>query len=102
MPRSLRTLTVTLVAALAVASAAFAGGGDPRRIRGVVSDGSGGVLPGVTVVATADDGHIVGNAVTDGVGRYTIGELPEVAVTLTFQIDGFATAVVGLAVIEPN
>ena len=41
-----------------------------RRLHGVVADESGGVLPGVTVVATSQDGRVLATAVTDEVGRY--------------------------------
>jgi Carboxypeptidase regulatory-like domain len=62
------------------------------RARGVVADESGGVLPGVTVVATAPDGRVLATAVTDAVGRYTLDGLPAATVTVTFQLEGFSVA----------
>jgi hypothetical protein len=68
------------------------------RVHGVVADESGGVLPGVTVVATSADGRVLAIAITDEVGRYVSGALPAVTVTLTFQLEGFSAAVVELEV----
>ena len=67
------------------------------RVHGVVSDGSGGVLPGVTVVATSGDGRVLATAVTDGTGSYALDALPADALTLTFELEGFSLAVVALA-----
>jgi hypothetical protein len=75
----------------ATAGAALVG---PGRIHGVVADESGGVLPGVTVVAAADDGRILATSVTDEVGRYAFTALPAATVRLTFQLEGFSGAVV--------
>jgi hypothetical protein len=66
------------------------------RVHGVVADGSGGVLPGVTIVATAGDGRVLATAVTDGTGSYALDALPEAALTLTFELEGFSPAVVAL------
>ena len=66
-------------------------------LRGVVADESGGVLPGVTVVATSLDGRVLASGVTDAVGRYTFGALPRASVRLTFQLEGFSPATVELA-----
>ena len=70
--------------------------GAAGRVHGVVSDGSGGVLPGVTIVATAGDGRVLATAVTDGTGSYLLDALPEDALTLTFELEGFALAVAAL------
>jgi hypothetical protein len=67
-------------------------------VRGAVTDGSGGVLPGVTVVATSADGVVIATTVTNAVGGYAFGALPAGPVRLIFQLEAFATAIVGLAV----
>ena len=67
-------------------------------VRGEVIDSSGGVLPGVTVVATATGGRLLATAVTDGSGRYVFRALPAGPITLTFQLEGFASVAVALAV----
>jgi hypothetical protein len=69
-----------------------------ERLHGVVADQSGGVLPGVTVVAIAEDGRVLATSVTDAVGRYAFDTLPMASVRLTFQLDGFSPAVVSLGV----
>ena len=59
-------------------------------LAGTVTDESGAVLPGVTVVARAADGTVLATAVTDGAGVYVLGTLPASSVTLVFQLEGFA------------
>jgi Carboxypeptidase regulatory-like domain len=59
-------------------------------IRGAVSDGSGGVLPGVTIVATAADGAVRATAITDGSGVYVMRDVPAGTLTLVFELEGFA------------
>lgn len=66
--------------------------------RGQVTDSSGGVLPGVTVVATATDGRILKTAVTDGSGGYGFRALPAGPIILTFQLEGFTSVAVALTV----
>jgi hypothetical protein len=63
----------------------------PRgAIRGAALDTSGGVLPGVSVVATAADGAVLATTVTDAQGEYALDDLPAGPVDLTFHLDGFA------------
>jgi Carboxypeptidase regulatory-like domain len=91
---SLRRLTTALFVLLGLWSAASSSYAADRNVRGVVSDESNGVLPGVTIVALAADGGVLATAVTDGAGRYAIGPLAAGRVTLTFQLEGFSTAAV--------
>ena len=70
-------------------------------VRGAVTDSSGGVLPGVTVLAASKNGQLLATAVTDGSGRYLFRGLPAEIVMLTFQLEGFADVTVTLAV-EPG
>lgn len=65
-------------------------------VRGEVTDISGGVLPGVVVVATAGDGRVAGQTVTDEVGRYELRALPPGVVRLGFTLDGFETGFVSV------
>ena len=61
-------------------------------ITGVVTDSSGGVLPGVTVeVASPALIERVRSAVTDGTGQYQIVSLPPGAYSVTFMLAGFNT-----------
>jgi hypothetical protein len=89
------TILLVLLGICATARSAEAGAG---RVHGVVADESGGVLPGVTVVATSEDGRILATGVADEIGRYTFNALPAAAVRLTFQLEGFSTTVVEFAV----
>jgi Carboxypeptidase regulatory-like domain len=98
MPRSLRRFATAVFVLLGLWSAAASGYRADRNVRGLVTDESKGVLPGVTVVATAADGRVLATVVTDGAGRYVIGPLPAGRVTLTFQLEGFSTAAVPVEV----
>ena len=92
-----RSLLVTfaLVGICPTATLTQTGGG---AIRGAVTDDSGGVLPGVTVVATSADRRVVATAVTDAGGTYAFFALPAGTVRLTFQLDGFSTTIVEVGV----
>src|SRR5258707_10087862 len=96
MRPSILTLATLFLVVLGLATTAA--GDDLRRLHGVVADESGGVLPGVTVVASSEDGRVVATAVTDEVGRYAFRSIPAVPVRLTFQLEGFSTAVVDVPV----
>src|SRR5262245_54347412 len=100
MPRSPVRLAMGVIVVLGLAAAAAAQDGPGRYVRGVVSGESSGVLPGVTVVAKSQDGRVLLTAVTDGAGAYGVGPLPagRVTLTLTFQLEGFAEAVVPVTV----
>jgi hypothetical protein len=94
MRLSLRRFTPAFFVLLGLWSAASSVYGADRNIRGIVSDESSGVLPGVTVVASSADGRVLATTVTDGAGRYVIGPLAAGRVILTFQLAGFSTAAV--------
>ena len=98
MHLSLRRFTTALVVLLGLWSAASGSYAAERNVRGVVSDESNGMLPGVTVVATSADGRVLATAVTDGAGRYVIGPLAAGRVTLTFQLEGFSPSAVRFAI----
>src|SRR6266446_1027807 len=61
-------------------------------IAGTVKDGTGAVLPGVTVEAGSPALiEKVRSVVTDGTGQYKIVELPPGVYKVTFTLTGFAT-----------
>lgn len=70
-------------------------------VRGEVTDTSGGVLPGVTVVAKAADDAVLARTITDAVGQYVFTDLPAGPITIAFELDGFETGVVSL-VVQPG
>ena len=87
-----RRLTV-VVAALALSVGA--GTATAQTITGLVTDNTGGIMPGVTVEASSPaliEGSRV--AFTDGAGRYTLIDLRPGTYTLTFSLPGFSTVVV--------
>jgi len=94
--RSTATTLVTAAAALFfICSTVAAAQTVQSVVRGEVTDSSGGVLPGVTVVATAEDGRLVAT-VTDGKGSYVFRSLPAGPITLKFELAGFTSVVVRL------
>jgi hypothetical protein len=90
--------TLAIVALFVMCSTVAAAQPAQGVVRGEVTDRSGGVLPGVTVVATATDGRILTTAVTDGSGGYVFRALPAGPIILTFQLEGFAGVAVALTV----
>lgn len=96
--RSARTLISAILALLVICSTASA---EIRTgvVRGDVIDASGGVLPGVTVVATATDARIIATEVTDAAGGFVFSALPPGTVRLMFQLEGFDPTVVRIAVL---
>ena len=63
--------------------------GTTGTVTGELTDASGGVLPGVTVVFTNQVNQRVHTVVTDGSGAYRI-ELPPGQYTVRFELSGFA------------
>src|SRR3954465_12357882 len=90
-----RPIRATILFVVLCTLTAFAAEGS--RVHGIVADESGGVLPGVTVVATAPDGQILATGVTDEVGRYALILLPSPSVRLTLSLEGFSPPVVDVA-----
>ena len=92
---SVRTLLAATLTLLIVSHfdhhTAFAQGAN-GVIRGEVTDVSGGVLPGVTVVAAAVGGQVIQRTFTNDVGRYVFIGLPSAPIKLIFELDGFATS----------
>jgi hypothetical protein len=78
--------------AVGVPAAAWAQGGVPAAIAGVVRDSSGGVMPGVTVEA-ASPALIerIRTAVTDEQGQYKITDLRPGTYSVTFSLAGFSS-----------
>jgi len=62
-------------------------------IEGIVSDTSGGVLPGVDVELRNVETNLTRSVVTDRDGRYVALQLPTGRYTLTFKLTGFATLI---------
>jgi hypothetical protein len=93
-------MTLALLLFVALLQAPAPGAAAEHRVRGVVSDESGAVLPGVTVVANGADGSVLASGVTDGTGKYVLGPLGGRQVQLTFRLDGFAPVIVTVAIAD--
>lgn len=83
-----RLVAAVLLLACATASSAQQGLGG---LRGVITDGQGAVLPGVTVTITSPDMIGPQVAVTNAQGEYRVTNLPPGTFTLAAELAGFAT-----------
>src|SRR5262245_53536671 len=90
-----RTLALILVLVCALSAAvnlkAQTGGGG--SIQGSVTDATGGLLPGATVVATNVATRVETSRQTNEVGRYVIAPLPPGEYTVTVSAPGFQTLI---------
>ena len=88
-----RTGLIALIVALAIAAAAPAAAQTTTGgISGVVRDGNGGVMPGVTVKATHDATNAVTDALSSESGIYVLRGLPVGRYTVVAEVSGFQTA----------
>jgi hypothetical protein len=88
--RAWRRAAVALLI-LASAAQAHAQVAAEGSIRGRVDDGSGAVIPGVTVVATSPSVGGIFRAVSDEGGNYRVTELPPANdYTITVELEGFS------------
>ena len=88
MPR--RTAALVLATFFSLVSAALAQNISSSSIDGVVSDDTGGALPGVTVTITSPALQVPQLVqTTDGGGHYRFIDLPRGTYTLRFEIQGF-------------
>jgi hypothetical protein len=93
-----RPVIATLVIFAALSAAPAAAQALEGSVRGVVTDASGAVLPGVTVGAIASDGKVLATTVTDEMGSYALRALPAGPARVTFELEGFATATTGIEI----
>lgn len=88
-----RWLAIVVLALLSfgMPDAAWAQAGATGTISGTVTDGSGGVLPGATVVVTNTETSISRTLQVDHEGRYSASNLPPGPYEVTASMDGFVT-----------
>jgi carboxypeptidase family protein len=80
---------------LVVVAGAFsaAAQGTTSRVLGVVTDSSGGVVPGATVTLTNESTGVSFNTVTSGAGTYTFEAIQVGTYTVTVELQGFKKSV---------
>ena len=86
-------MNIKLLVSLSLIAGAIAFGQEVAQISGVVTDPSGGVVPGVEVTVSQADTGVKRNAVTDATGLYTIPNLPLGPYRLEAMKMGFRTFV---------
>ncbi|MGH9331409.1 MAG: carboxypeptidase regulatory-like domain-containing protein, partial [Vicinamibacterales bacterium] len=91
MKQRLVTLVLSVVLTATASAAAFAQGGATSSLSGTVTDASGAVLPGATVVAKHNGTGAVSNAVTADNGTFHIPALNPGTYTVTVSLSGFKT-----------
>ena len=83
-----RVLAV-LAVVFGILPAAVAGQANYARLGGTVSDPSGGVLPGASIVLRNVRTNVTQEAVSDGQGRFSFSEVPIGSYELTVTLQGF-------------
>jgi Carboxypeptidase regulatory-like domain len=83
-------IATALCLGLAFAVSGFAQ--SAAQVTGTVTDESGGVLPGVTIIASSRDGRVLATAVSTAAGAFTFDGMPAIPVQFSFQLDGFSPA----------
>jgi hypothetical protein len=87
---SIATAFLTLaVMLLGIPTPARSQGGSAGTLAGVVLDSSGGVLPGVVVVATSRQTGFSQQAVTGTSGEWRLSSLPVGTYEIAFELEGF-------------
>ncbi|HEX6973209.1 MAG TPA: TonB-dependent receptor [Vicinamibacterales bacterium] len=82
---------IVLTAMWAAGSIVYAQGGGAASLSGVVVDSTGGVMPGVDIVAKNTKNNAVNTAITDSEGRFTIPALEPGIYSVTVSLSGFKT-----------
>jgi len=88
-----RIISTALIAWLLIPAAFVSAQNDRSRLMGIVTDVSGGALPGATVTITGARIQPA-SVVTDGSGRYITPWVPPGSYDMTFGLSGFETRTV--------
>jgi hypothetical protein len=80
---------ITTAAVLAAPVRARAQGSPTGALTGMVADSSGGVLPGVTVIAKGAQTGLTRQTISGSAGDWRIPALPAGTYDLSFELDGF-------------
>jgi hypothetical protein len=93
--RSLRAMAVLLCLCAALPLPAAAQTAATGNIEGLITDASGGVLPGVPVTVRNQDTNVVREAVTETSGRYRVSGLPPGVYEVSATLSGFDVRPIG-------
>jgi Carboxypeptidase regulatory-like domain/TonB dependent receptor len=91
---------IATVALLTAPAPSHAQGSPTGTLSGTVSDPSGSVLPGVTVVAKAAQTGLTQQTISGGAGDWRIPALPTGTYEVSFELDGFKRLVRGGVTVE--
>ena len=91
--RTWRTRSTLLALALALLAGSASAQDVRARVQGLVSDTSGGVLPGATVVLTNDGTGVSATKITNADGRFLFDFVESGNYSLAANLPGFKTAV---------
>src|SRR5688572_17373885 len=100
--RQIRRILLLVLGVVIVAPAVAAAQISTGQISGRVTDTSGAVLPGVSVVATQTETQTVRTTVTNEVGAFTLANLPVGPYRLEASLQGFQTFVQSGITIQVN
>jgi len=95
MNKVFRLLTAAVFAVVSLSGVAFAQTAATGNIEGVVTDTTGAVLPGVTVVVKNMGTNVTRELVTDDAGRYRANALQPGVYEVTATLGGFQSATFG-------
>src|SRR5687767_5470073 len=93
-------IALAFVAVLMIASNAWAQASPTGVLAGTITDPSGGVLPGVTVIVKATQTGLTQQTVSGGGGEWRLPALPSGTYELSFELDGFKRLVRGGIIVE--
>src|SRR5688572_26077363 len=94
-PRGAPMRSSILAAALLLSLISFTPGfaqSTSATVSGTIDDGTGALLPGVTVTATNNATGIVTTVLSNEAGTYTFASLPPAAYKVSASLPGFQTA----------
>ena len=90
---------VSLILTFALASTAFGQGGITSTISGVVTDNSGGVVPGANVQAKHNATGVTQESITNSDGTFSFPSMNPGAYTVTVSLQGFKTVLINNVVV---
>ena len=97
-----RLAILAIVALMSVTLVSAQGGGSSGRLAGTITDTSGGVMPGVDVVAKNNATNESFTAVTQADGKFLIPAMPPGTYTVSVALSGFKTVVLPDVVLLTN